>query len=267
MKFYITDESNISKDSKFDFFVYGGLVVDDSEMHKLCSKIFGFKQSLGIKKERPIKWNNFNWNGEGTLDVTKHSKIKELILNLISRSNCEIIICLSPQDFYHDTSFTGKIKSIINPGLHLRTQKYAITDCLKKFNSYLEDKGVNGIVIADMFSTGSKKDMGLHCFSLYPDGDGTRLDQIIYPVIQIDDHYSQIHQINDVVLGAIVFSMKEGVHNFLPQLKENFWKKDSDYLTILRRGINIYPRAPKLKSLEDKIKNLEEKFKRLIGIV
>lgn len=263
MKFFITDESNISKDHKFDFFIYGGLVIDEKDVRKLSEKIINIKKSFNLKKERPIKWDNINWKKEGCLDKDIHRKIKELILETISKSDCKIIICLSPQDFYHDLSFVDKIKEVINSQKHKRTQEYAINSSLGRFNSYLDSLDEKGMVLADTFNTSFKEYITSHCFSIFP----IEHPNIIYPIIQLDNEYSQLHQINDIVLGSITCSMKEASYNFLPLLRDNFWIINDDITTIFRKGINIYPKNTNNPDMISKIQIVKEKFKRLLNIV
>jgi len=266
MKFFITDETNITKDDKFEFFVYGGLVVDESEMRGMSRKVLALKKGFNIKKERPIKWGNINWKKEGVLDIEIHEKVKKEILSLVQKSNSKIIISLSPHDFYHEINFVSfKLKQ--NSEKYLRAQTWALNACLNKFNKYLENINKRGIVIADTFNEEHKNKITEHCFQLYPDGQDMPLNNIVYPTMQVTNEYSQIHQINDVVLGAITYSMREMTHNFMPIIKDNFWRSDIfDYNSILNKGLNIYPKNVHSTELKEKIQKLEAKFKRLIGI-
>lgn len=50
MKFFITDESNITRDKKFEFFVYGGLIVDEECLYSLSKKILELKKMQILKK-------------------------------------------------------------------------------------------------------------------------------------------------------------------------------------------------------------------------
>jgi len=267
MKFFIIDESNIKKDEKFEFFVYGGLIVDDSEIRVLSKQLIDIKRSFNIEEKRPIKWPNFNWDNKGQLDPEIHAKIKEAVLVLVNKSSSKIIIYLSPHDFYHtwNIALGFKLKSRMDPEKYLRAQKYAINVCLNKFNLYLSELKENGMVLADSFVEQFNHVLTEHCLSLYPDGKDRKLDKIIYPVVQVNNECSEIHQINDVILGAITFSMREMAQNFMPIIKDNFWGASEDgFSTILNKGINIYPREIKTPQLKEKIGKLKEKFDRLM---
>jgi hypothetical protein len=267
MKFFITDETNITRNDKFDFFVYGGMVVDELELKSLSKKIISLKKGFNIKEDRPIKWPNVKWNGEGVLDLDIHSRIKSLILEMVGRSKCKIIICLSPQDFYHNNTIIErlKIKSKIDPEKHLRTQKYALNACLGKFDKLLLDTNDFGMILADSFNEQHRTELTKHSLSLYPSGGERELKNIVYPIIQVNNEHSHIHQINDVVLGAITYSMREMAENFLPIIKNNFWgSSDDGFLTIEGKGISIYPKKIATPQMEEKVQKLKEKFSRLI---
>lgn len=266
MKFFITDESNITKDNKFDFFVYGGLIVDDTEIKNLAKKLIGIKRGLNIKENRPIKWPNINWNNEGILDANLHSKIKSDILDVVSKSNAKILICLSPQDFYHDINIFGlKIRQSIDRDKYLRAQIYGINSSVSKFNKYLDSINDVGIVLSDTFEQQYTKELTDHCLSLFPDGCYTKLDNVIYPIIQINNEHSEIHQINDVVLGAITCSLREMEKNFIPIIKNNFLGySESGFDSVINSGINIYPKNIKTQQMREKVEKLKEKFKRLM---
>jgi hypothetical protein len=110
--------------------------------------------------------------------------------------------------------------------------------------------------------------MSDHCFNIFPHGVRGALPQIVHPVIQLDNEESHLHQINDVVIGAIHYSLREMNENFLPQIRDNFWRApgggDS---TILGRGFTVFPAVPKYPHILAMKSNLQGKFLRLIGTV
>jgi len=266
MKIFFVDDSNISIDRKLEFFLYGGIAVDESDVLKLVKFLYGLKRDQRIKQERPIKWENINWHKEGILDPGKHKKIKEEVLNFVGQSSCKIIIYLAPHDFYHkidSKKLPQEIKFIIDPQKQIRALKFALNICLQKFNSYLDEDNNLGLVFADEFGGKKiKKYLTDYCFTLCPQGTRVSgLEHIVYPVINIDSEYSSVHQINDIVLGAIQHSLKEITYNFIPIIKKNFW---GDGKQIMGKGINIYPKKPKVQYIERKLETTQNKFKRLI---
>src|SRR6266404_2896064 len=101
MQVLITDDCNLAWDEKLDFFVYGGIVVPESEMRVLAEQLLKVKLAAGIPKERPIKWTNNRWRGQAPLDEGVHLALKDQVLDIVAASNLRIIVCLSPQSFYH----------------------------------------------------------------------------------------------------------------------------------------------------------------------
>ncbi len=262
MKFYFTDETNVHRNPQLGFFVYGGIIVDESELRPLSEDIFKIKKQFGLEKERPIKWSNNKWHGH-ELDPLLHKEIKGLILDQFSRSSVKIIISLSPQDFYHSSTFLG-IKRVekVDQEKQKVTHKYAINTSLQKFNHYLEEAGSLGMVLADNFAESMREYLTLHCFSLYPDGTTVSpLTNITFPVVQLNNEYSQLHQVNDVVLGCFSYSMMEMSVNLLPRMTNNFWHGDKDnIMSILGRGFNTYPKRPQSLQLQKEIQLLKDKF-------
>ncbi len=267
MQLFFTDETNITSNTQMGFFVFGGLVTDAENVKNLSINLFEIKEKFGIKKERPIKWPNINWNGEGALDKDLHANIKERILKSVAESDTKIIICLTPQFFYHVEKMVGsEIRQIIDKDKYAREQGYSINLLLEKFNEYLVTLNDFGLLLADNFARNLKEAMKTHCFSLFPKGTKlSTLDNIIYPVIELDNEYSPMHQISDVVLGAVSYSLMESKHNFLPSLRSNFWSSTpQDKGSIIRRGFNVYPTHPRSPSLRFQLQNICEKFIKLL---
>jgi hypothetical protein len=159
----------------------------------------------------------------------------------------------------------GTIKFIIEHEKYVIALKYATNICLQKFNQYLAEIGEKGLVFAD--EAGScRKEIQKYYFSIYPKGTGfNSLNQIVYAVIPIDSWYSQIHQINDVIIGAIHHSLKEYKYNFLPYLKGNFWSKTIQNITSINGyGFNVYPKKAKTISMQRMLERVVEKFNRRI---
>ncbi|MCJ7507976.1 MAG: hypothetical protein MUO85_04505, partial [candidate division Zixibacteria bacterium] len=92
------------------------------------------------------------------------------------------------------------------------------------------------------------------------------LDNIVYVTIPIDSWYSPIHQINDVVMGAIQHSLKEYRNNFLPIIKDKFWSEvRSGQLLISGYGFNVYPIRPATGWMQKMLERVKDKFNRRIS--
>ncbi|MDB5264499.1 MAG: hypothetical protein JWN64_70 [Parcubacteria group bacterium] len=267
MRLFITDDCNVTWDPKVDYFLYGGIVVPDSEARVLAEQLLTLKAGAGIRKERPVKWSNNKWKGEALFNEKIHAAIKNQVLDLVRSSGARIIVCVSPQGFYHTGTMKGeKVRMAIDVETQKRTQQYALNDVVAKFHSYLEEVDDQGMILADKFGQGVKAHMDEHCMNSFPRGR-TPTPRIIHPIIQLDNEESHLHQINDVVLGSIYFSLREMGFNFLPAIRDNFWMREvGDYSSILYKGFNIYPLRPAKRGLVASNQALEQKFNRLITV-
>ena len=261
MQICFVDEANLSFNKNLEFFIFGGIVVDEKEIGSLARDVFQIKKYFGIPDSRPVKWPNVSWKGASALEPSLHAKIKNEFLNLINDSDLKIIICLSPHLFSHKYKTVGtEIKFVIDSTKQTRSQIFALELCLQKFHLLLEEEEDFGMVIADDFGN-LHTQMKDHCLALFPKGTTfSSLERIVYPVVQLENEYSPLTQLNDVVLGAIGYSFD--AINFLPRLKNNFWNKDK---VILNRGITIYPMHPKSPSLAEDIYQLRSKFNLLLN--
>jgi hypothetical protein len=250
MKLYITDECNQSWDDKVGFFMYGGIVVDEKDIISLSNSLDEIKSSYGLSKDRVIKWTN-NKQAGTTLDTNVHREIKNEILNKFSESSSKIIICFSPHNFYH-TNSAGKMT--IDPVKHIRTLKYGVNDRLEMFNKYLVENNELGMMLADEFTSGIKKEMLEHCMSLH---NTWRSTNVVLPIKGYDNAENNLHQINDVILGSIFYSLREVGVNLIPQIKGNFlgYPNIND---IFSKGFIVLPKVPRYNyylALKDEMKN------------
>jgi hypothetical protein len=268
MHIFVTDDCNDSWDEKMDFFLYGGLAIPESEARSFAVQLNKIKKSNNVDIKRPIKWTNNGWHGDPPLDTEIHASIKEEVLQLVAGSESKIIVCASPQYFFHQSSSKeGKEKMVIDQAALQRTQEYGLNDALKKFNSFLRANEDLGFVIADKFVTSIKNHMDSHCQTLFP-GTFPVSDLIIHSVVQINNEDSALLQINDVVLGAIYFSLREMEQNFLPKIKDNFWMSASeDYASIIGKGFTVFPLIPKYPHIAQAQLGMKRKFSRLINAV
>lgn len=267
MELLIADECSITWDSHIGYFIYGGIIVNETEAKPLAEAVLKIKEQYGLPKERPIKWNNVNWKGT-VLDEEVQRNVKDAVLTVFSESQAKIIVCLSPHNFYHNPTVRegGQTRMSIDPETQIRSHEYGLNDVLSKFDTYL---GIDkyGMVLADKFGDSVKSHMDQHCRNCFPDGTRGLLTNIVHPVIQLDNEESHLHQINDVVLGAIYMSLREMEHNFLPRIKGNFWSSGGENPSILGYGFNVYPLAPRFGSYQRAKSNLQRKFNRLIETV
>lgn len=268
MKLFFVDDSNITKEENFGLFIYGGLIIDESNIRDLIKDFLKIKQAHNIDFSIELKWDNVN-----NLDPTRAKTLKDGILKLVQKSTCKIIIYLAPQNFYHKKTIrknkNGRFsKCIIDNEKYIKALKYATNICSQKFNQYLANLNERGLILSDETNS-CKKEMRKYCSSIYPDGTNfSPLANIAYVIIPIDSGYSQMHQINDIVIGAIQYSLKEFKYNFLPLFKNNFWSKKISGKNLIMAsgyGFNVYPKRAKTVETQKLITRASEKFKRLIN--
>ena len=269
MKIFFVDDSNIETDDKLEFFIYGGLIASPDHIRSIIKEFYKIKNSNGVKDDRPVKWANCKFD-KICLDPAKHKKIKNDVLELVAKTECKIIVYLAPHYFYHNQNFSGVGKKYkINPEKQIKAVKYAINICAEKFNDYLRSIDSHGLIFADDFGQGNiKKELTKHCHDIYPDGTvnyrgivSSELERIVYPVVETRFDYSPMHQINDIVLGAIQHSLKEISDNLIDKLKDNFWENKQ----IINSGFNVYPKNSKTAAMSTKLQILENKFIRLVS--
>ena len=164
------------------------------------------------------------------------------MLQIVRASHAKIITYLAPQDFYHTWTIVrrlseGFLKFRIDPARKKKAIEYAINVCMHKYCAFLEEVDDYGVIIADDFGdTELRAHMRKHCFQLYPNGGRfSNFERIAYPLLTTDEEYSELHQFTDIVLGAIQHSLKEMTHNFLPQVRGNFWCSDPELENIILR--------------------------------
>jgi hypothetical protein len=260
MKFLICDETNTTWDSKLNFLIYGGLVLDPKDLYALAKDLIEIKKIRKVDNHHPIKWPNKRWNGGELLDAELHKKIKKDILNLLETSNAKLLLYFAPQDYYHVNKLipsTFSFRKKVDKEKQLKAYMYAINVCAYKFQKKLEQEADYGMVIADSFEDRHKNQLKEHCHALFCNGgDFSSLNRIVAPVIELKEEWSHIHQVNDVVLGAIQDSLKEMHPSLLHKIKNLFYSDGSSF--------NIYPKHEAPSEIVISQNVLREKLSRLL---
>lgn|GEM_PF-821737 len=272
MKLFFVDDSNIDADDKLEFFIYGGIILGEESVRSIILNFISIKEKYGVPASRPVKWVNYVIkNGPvEKIDPETHRKIKSAVLEMISKTECRIIIYLAPHYFYQNKNLSGGGKRFtIDLDKQINAVKLAINICAEKFNKYLKETNCFGLILADNFGEGKiKSELDKHCLDIYPRGTinfkgevSCELERVCYPILKTKFDYSPVHQINDIVLGAIQHSLKEIARDLIGQLKDNFWSNKNG--KILDFGVSIYPKEPKTQFIAEKIQNVKNKFNKL----
>jgi hypothetical protein len=120
-----------------------------------------------------------------------------------------------------------------------------------------------GMVFADSFMTGIKKEISEFCESLYPNGGNYTYERITMPILQLENDNTILLQYNDVILGAIYYSLREMSENFLPKLKSSFHCGNDG--KINNNGVNIFPKNQTTEKIGKQVIRVKEKFIRLLN--
>lgn len=265
MFLYCADES--SSDTRGDFFVFGGITVQDYAIAEIVKNIDDIKKaklSFPLPREVEIKWNY-----EKTQKIIKkaiqkeitkeeHKQIKEAILEEVAkrgRDDVGIFLYTIPYQFFKNDGWNS--------------YRMAMNICFGKFEDYLTKKNNYGIVLIDeLGGIKTKDDSGesinltqydirghilFYILNLYESGTGKKkIPHIPLIIPNIISTLSGLHQVNDLVLGAFQYYLqyvftdgpeknlaKNIVQKFIRNFHVNF--ESPDKIAALNCGVCVYP--------------------------
>jgi len=278
MYLYIVDEASVNWDKKIGFFMCGGIIVDMDSAKSLTNSLGEIKDKYSLPQERPIKWTNNAWKagGEGPLDPEIFKSLKRDILSAFKKSGAKIIVVTSPQSFFHEFKVDDEGSIVLNKDNEpimkivqekiVRSHTYGMNDSMNLFNTFLEENDSRGMIICDTFPDVAKRELEEMCECVFP-CSGPK-ERISFPTMQIANEKSPLHQVNDVVLGSIHWSLREMTENFLPEIRDCFWMETpGDYESILTKGFAIRPRIARYPSVQRLTRGVREKFIRRVNAV
>lgn len=265
MFLYCVDEA--SNDPRGEFFVFGGITVQDYAIVSLVKAIDNIKKTcLGFSLPREVE---IKWNFEKTKRIIKkatqkeitkeqHVLIKNAILSEVSKlgkDDLGITLYIVPYHFFTNDGW--------------KSYQIAMNICFGKFEDYLTRKNSYGIVLIDELqgiktknTAGKSIDLSkdelrghilFYILSLYESGTGKKtIPHIPLIIPNIISTLSGLHQINDLILGSFqyylqyVFSTNGTrrlsisiVTKFIRNFHVNF--ESPDKIAALNCGISIYP--------------------------
>ena len=261
---FFTDESYADRGGaeEYKISIYGGLVLNSTTFSELSQFLYKIKDRYVLPQEAEIKWRFRsywdNLKSIGHIDpsftqVTKpeayesfkqdHTAIKEEILNKVAESDAKIIIAIRPNLLLHATD-----EQVV---------EYSIGAVARKFEKVLAREGDTGIILADELPRKINPDAIIdhqYILELCCRGSGTvTFSRLLSVVPTINSHVSPIHQVNDVVLGAIQYYVLEFVRRLadpsrntdtakglLGKVSRSFYKDPGGVYTI-NNGILMYP--------------------------
>ncbi|MFA5261941.1 MAG: hypothetical protein WC450_12000 [Candidatus Omnitrophota bacterium] len=261
---FFADESYVDggEAREYKLSIYGGLILDEDSFRKLTNFIYDLKDSYVYPQELELKWrfekvwDNMRKIGRIDKSITKtthpelfrslkndYDELKKKVLNEVSGSAAKIIIAVRPDGFLN----ISNRKSI----------EYSIGAAARKFEKLLEREGKFGIILADELPKKVKDNAVMdyeYIIQLCCRGsNAVSFHHLISIVPTINSNVSPIHQINDIVLGAVQYYILEFIRkindpsrdmdlakSLVTQFKDNFYKSiDNRY--IINSGILLYP--------------------------
>lgn len=255
---FITDETSVQgKDGQlYGLSIYGGLVLNESDFKELSDFIYKLKDNYVLPQELDLKWRfesvweNMRKIGHIPKAFTRkthpelYNSLKEdfnvlkgKILDKVSTTHAKIIIVIRP----------NKLLNASNEQM----VTYSIQSLVRKFEKILERERANGIILADELPERLTKNEVID-YSYILKLSRNASDQLISIIPTIDSCISPLHQINDIVLGAMQYYMLEFIRklngnqitdtakNLLAKIVDNFYKSSTGGY-VINSGILLYP--------------------------
>ncbi|MBI2054645.1 MAG: DUF3800 domain-containing protein [Candidatus Sungbacteria bacterium] len=261
---FFTDESNVqgSDAQEYDLSIYGGLILDEVKFRELTNFLYELKRKYVLKQQIELKWGfhevwknmvkvghidkNFTAQNQPALYKSSredYDKLKEEVLDEISRTKAKVIVAVRPN-------------KLLGSSIGQRVE-YSIDAVARKFEKVLGREKDFGIILADELRKKLKGEDVIdyeYILELCYNGSGLiHLDRLISIVPTVDSCISPIHQINDILLGAIQYYMLEFIRklkgkdkNFnlatrlMGKISKNFYRSRGGRYTI-NSGLLLYP--------------------------
>jgi hypothetical protein len=292
MLFFYTDESEVQaqEGNAIGLTIYGGLILGDEELQMLTDLVYDLKKRYLIPTNVELKWRFKSvWDemkrvGYIPQDMTQsnsreaydswrsdYDDIKSEILNTLANSEIKIVVAIRPNRLLN----TSPEKII----------EYSIGAATKKFEKILAREEEYEIIMADELPRRLRTTDFIdyeYILSLCCIGRDRAFRNILSIVPTISSHISPIHQVNDIVLGAIQYYILEFIRKqqdqnrdiskaveILQTLNHNFYKSN-DGVHVINSGILLYP--PKVSRLSNTpagrfLNNLEAQLKNDFDII
>jgi hypothetical protein len=184
---------------------YGGLALSVEDIKLFKTFYFSLKEKFKIPFEVELKWHSkdvfSSFNSSKISPINKewlnfqqsYNKLKEEILEFISCSQSTIIIVFRPTDLL----VMDSRKSV----------EWCLYDTCNLFDRFLKEKESKGLLLADNLESRLE---GFDSFNLSLHKYGIKkfnntLDNISYLILTTNSKHSPIHQLVDIVLGAVSY--------------------------------------------------------------
>ena len=289
---FFTDESAVSGGGaeEYNVSIYGGLILKEETIRSLSQFLYKLKDRYVLPQEVEIKWRFAsyweNLKAVGYIDrsFTKklnpdayesfkadHLLIKNEIIEEVARSNAEIVVAVRPNQLLRASD-----EQIV---------EYSIAAVARKFEKVLKREEEYGIILADELPKRLNQNAVIdhqYILKLCCRGSGTvAFNRLVSIVPTVNSKVSPIHQVNDMVLGAVQYYILEFIRTsndptwnmdtareVLRKLVSNF-HLDSEGTYIINNGILLYP--PKVNRRNTRagtfLNNLEQALRNDFAII
>ncbi len=256
MLIFVTDESIGGKNN--DFSIYGGLILGEQSFRNLTTFIYDLKKRYVYPQHLELKWTfrdvfeNMKRVGYVGKNVTRstdpnlynslksdYDRLKEEILDEISKSKSKIVVAIRPNQ-------------LLKTNL-ARNTEYSIGAVARKFEKVLAINNKFGVILADELiprvnnteTIDYQYIIELCCNGSY----NVSFNKMISIIPTVNSHASPVHQINDILLGAIQFYILEFIRgstnsnlakNLLNKIVGNFYRSTGGKY-VINNGILLYP--------------------------
>jgi hypothetical protein len=280
---FFTDESIVEKGGAEEHRVsiYGGVVLKEATFKDLTQFLYKAKDRYVWPQESEIKWRfKTFWDYLRKTDFvafTKESnptgytalksdydRFKREILEEVGKSDAVIVIAIRPNH-------------LVRASEEQRVE-YSIAAVARKFEKILTQENEFGVILADELPKEINPSASIdHQYILNLCCRGSKsmpFDRLISIVPTINSTISPIHQINDVVLGAVQYyilefirQLKDPSHDMtmaksLVQLVAKRFHTAAAGRFVINNGVLLYPpRASRYGTAREFLNALEEKLR------
>jgi hypothetical protein len=223
MLIFFTDESLADRGGAeaHQVSIYGGLILSEKTFYDLTTFLYQLKDNYVFRQEVEVKWNfDGFWDNlrkvQLNKSVTRKShpqlyesykpdflRFKQEILEKVSQSDAEIIVAVRPNKLLNASE-----KQIV---------EYSIDAVARKFEKVLERRNECGIILADELPKRVDPTAVIdyqYVLQLCCRGSrGVAFRRLLAIMPTMNSHLSPIHQINDIILGALQFYVLEFIRS------------------------------------------------------
>lgn len=245
MYYLFADETNTTPkhDQRVTFFVYGGLIVPDSEISSIDQEIRRIRTENGYSNTDSLKFDSRTRPEEVSIEA--FGKIKNEIVELAASKGCVLLLYVC----HHEIAR--------NIGLGT-TIKWGADHIISKFNRFLAAKDSEGIVVMDRLSDTTEYSLLVEKFTkglIYPQKGTTVPLERIKLFASSCDNASHLSSLADIIIGTFRYCINdpanyEAAKVMMANLVKLVWADksiDGKHLYPFEKGLTFRPRTETVK--------------------